>query len=206
LFAMAFVGNLVGRVDNRLLVTFGVLMNIAALWVLQHLYLGVDFWHVTASRLLQGFGMGFLFVPLTAVAFAGLRPEQMGQATGLFNLLRNEGGSVGIAISSTILARHSQLHHLRLAENLTPGNPVLQERVAAMAHGLGAATGVDPATAQQLAWRVVSLQTQVQARVVAYDDVFWMLTLAFICFLPFILFLGGKVKVVPSRLFPGPRR
>jgi DHA2 family multidrug resistance protein len=144
--------------------------------------------------------MGFLFVPLTAVAFAGMRPEQMGQATGLFNLLRNEGGSVGIAISSTVLARHSQLHHLQLAENLTPGNPVLQERVAAMAHSLGAATGVDPATAQQLAWRVVSQQVQVQARVVAYDDVFWLLTLTFVGFLPFILFLGGKVKAGEARV------
>jgi MFS transporter, DHA2 family, multidrug resistance protein len=194
LVAMAFVGNLVGRVDSRLLVTFGALMNIAALWVLQHLYLGVDFWHVTASRLLQGFGMGFLFVPLTAVAFAGLRPEQIGQATGLFNLLRNEGGSVGIAVSSTVLARHTQLHHARLAEHLTPGNAVLTERVAAMTHGLGAATGADPTTAQQLAWRAVAQQVQVQARVIAYDDVFWMLTCAFVGFLPFILFLGGKTK------------
>jgi MFS transporter, DHA2 family, multidrug resistance protein len=197
LFAMVFVGNLVGRVDTRVLVLFGALMNIAALYVLQHLYLGVDFWHVTVSRLVQGFGMGFLFVPLTAVAFAGLRPEQIGQATGLFNLLRNEGGSVGIAISATVLARHTQLHHTHLAENFTPGNPVMQERAMAMARGLAAANGADPTTAQQLAFRALDGQVQAQARVLAYDDVFWMLTLAFVCFLPFILFLGGKARRGP---------
>jgi DHA2 family multidrug resistance protein len=194
LLAMAFVGNLIGRVDTRLLVTFGAVANIVALWVLQHVYVGMDFWHVTASRLVQGFGLGFLFVPLTAVAFAGLRPQQMGQATGLFNLLRNEGGSVGIAISSTILARHSQLHHARLVEHLTPGNLILQERIAAMTHGLGAATGTDPTTAHELAWRAVAGQVQVQAMVIAYNDVFWLLTLAFVGFLPFILFLGGKTR------------
>lgn len=194
LLAMVFVGNLVGRVDTRLLVTFGALLNIAALWVLQHLYLGVDFWHVTISRVAQGFGMGFLFVPLTAAAFAGLRPQQIGQATGLFNLLRNEGGSVGIAISSTVLARHAQMHHAHLAENFTPGNPILQERAVAMAHGLGAAAGADSTTAQRLAYRAMEGQVVAQAHVLAYDDVFWMLTLAFVGFLPFILFLGKKAQ------------
>ncbi len=197
LVAMVFVGNLVGRVDTRLLVLFGALMNIASLYVLQHVYLGVDFWHVTMSRLLQGFGLGFLFVPLTTVAFAGLRPEQMGQAAGLFNLLRNEGGSVGIAIASTVLARHTQLHHARLVENLTPGNPVLHERVAAMTQGLGAAAGTDPTTAQHMAYKAVTGQLWAQAHVIAYNDVFWMLTLAFVGFLPFILFLGGKARRGP---------
>ena len=194
LLAMAFVGNLIGRLDSRLLVTFGAALNIAALWMLQDLYLGIDFWHVTVSRLVQGFGLGFLFVPLTTLALAGLRREQMGQATGLFNLLRNEGGSVGIAISSTILARNSQVHHARLVEHLTPGNPILQERAAALAHAMSATAGTNPTTAQQLTYGVIAGQIQGQAQVLAYVDVFWLLTLAFVCFVPFILFLGGKAK------------
>jgi len=192
LLAMAFVGNMVGKVDSRLLVLFGAGMNIWSLSVLQHVYTGVDFWYVTSSRLLQGFGLGFLFVPLTAIAFAGLKPQQMGQATGLFNLLRNEGGSIGIALSSTVLARHAQVHHHHLVEKLTPGNLLLQERLAAMTQGLGQAAGVDPATAHQLAWRALEGQVMVQARVMAYNDVFRMLTMAFVGFLPFVLLLGGK--------------
>lgn len=194
LVAMAFVGNLIGRVDTRLLIAFGVVLNIACLHILQHVYLGVDFRYVAIPRLLQGFGLGFIFVPLTAVAFAGLRPEQMGQATGLFNLLRNEGGSVGIALSSTVLARHAQLHGAHLSEHLTPGNPALTENLGAMARGLGAASGTDAVTSQQMAWQALGHQIGGQAMVLAYNDVFWLLTLAFVGFLPFLFLLGGNAR------------
>lgn len=194
LVAMAFVGNLVGKVDARWLVLFGASMNIWSLYLLQHLYLGVDFWYVTIPRLIQGFGMGFLFVPLTAIAFAGLSPRQMGTATGLFNLLRNEGGSVGIAISSTVLARHSQVHNAHLVDHLTPGNLELQQRVAEMTQAFIYRAGVDPATAHDMAVRALGGQAAGQAVVVAYNDVFWMLTLAFVGFLPFIFLLGGKAR------------
>ncbi len=190
LVAMAFVGNLVGRVDSRVLVAFGVVMNIISLVILQHVYADVDFRYVTVPRLIQGFGLGFIFVPLTAVAFAGLKPEQMGQATGLFNLLRNEGGSVGIALSSTVLARHAQVHHAHLADHLSGANPALAGTVTAMAKGLGTGAGVDPVTGQQMALRALGYQLEGQAVVLAYNDVFWMLTLAFAGFLPFLLLLG----------------
>lgn len=194
LVAMAFVGNLIGRVDTRLLIAFGVALNIACLVILQHVYLGVDFRYVTIPRLMQGFGLGFIFVPLTAIAFAGLRPEQMGQATGLFNLLRNEGGSVGIAMSSTVLARHAQMHGAHLAENLNNANAALATDLTAMTRGLGAAAGVDPFTAQHMAWRTMGMQLGGQAMVLAYNDVFWLLTLTFVGFLPFLLLLGGHAK------------
>ena len=193
LFAMVIVGRLVGRVDIRLLVAFGALMNVHAMYLLEHVYLGVDFWYVTMGRIYQGFGLGFLFVPLTTVAFGGLRPQQMGHATGLFNLLRNEGGSVGIALSSTVLARHTQMHHADLVSHLTPGNPALQESLQRMSHGLGAASGMDAASNQQLSLQLLHGQIQRQAATMAYNDVFHMLTLIFLCFIPFILFLGkGK--------------
>jgi DHA2 family multidrug resistance protein len=194
LLCMGAVAALVGRVDTRLLIAFGASMNVVALWLLQHVYLDVDFWYVTAGRIVQGLGLAFLFVPLTAAAFVRLRPEQMGQATGLFNLLRNEGGSVGIAISATILSQHGQLHHARLAENFTPGNPALQESLNGMSQWLGTATGLDPVSNQALAWQLLDSQVQRQAAVMAYDDVFWIQTVAFAAFLPLIFFLGGKVK------------
>jgi len=194
LLSMGIVGALVGRIDTRILVAFGALMNVWAMHLLQQVYLDVDFWYVTTGRILQGVGLGFLFVPLTAAAFVKLKPQQMGQATGLFNLMRNEGGSVGIAISSTILARHGQLHHAHLASHFTPGNPVLQERLGAMAQGLNHVSGLDPTTNQELAWHMLNAQLQRQAATLAYNDVFWLLTMAFVGFLPFVLFLGGKVE------------
>jgi DHA2 family multidrug resistance protein len=194
LFAMGFVGRMVGRVDTRLLVTFGALMNVYAMWLLQHVYLGVDFWYVTLGRITQGFGLGFLFVPLTAVAFSRLKPQQMGQATGLFNLMRNEGGSVGIALSATVLARQTQVHHADLVAHMNPGNPILQESLHAMGRGLGAVSGLDPVSNQQLSWGLLGGEIQRQAATMAYDDIFYMLTLAFAFFIPFIFFLGGRAK------------
>ncbi|MGE5235138.1 MAG: DHA2 family efflux MFS transporter permease subunit [Acidobacteriota bacterium] len=195
LLAMVIVGNLIGKVDSRLLVLVGALFNIYAIWLLRSVDLNVDFWYVTFSRLVQGFGLGFLFVPITTAAFSRLRPEQIGQATGLFNLLRNEGGSVGIAASATVLARHAQAHQSRLAEHVSPFSPITQERLAATAHGLFGVSGHDPVTVNTMAQAMIYGQVQRQALVQSYVDVFWMLTFAFVFFLPFILMLsGGRMK------------
>jgi len=199
LFAMAIVGNLVGRVDSRFLVLVGAAFNIVAIWLLQSVDLQVDFRYVMISRLFQGFGLGFLFVPITAAAFSQLKPEQIGQGTGLFNLLRNEGGSVGIAMSATVLARHAQLHQSRLAENVTAFSPITQERLVAAANGLFAVSGQDPATVKAMSLGMIYGLVQQQAFVKAYVDVFWMLTFAFVAFIPFIgLLSSGKGKRAPG--------
>ncbi len=192
LFAMALVGNLIGRVDTRLLVLVGAIFNIGSLWMLQHLSLNVDFNYLMVSRLLQGFGLGFLFVPITTAAFARLSPEKTGQGTGLFNLLRNEGGSVGIALSATVLSRHAQLHHAHLAEHITPYALSVQERLGSMAQGLVSLSGRDPVSSRELAQGLLHGGLMRQALACSYVDVFKMLTYAFVVFLPFILLLAGK--------------
>ncbi len=194
LLSMAVVGSLVGRVDLRALVIFGAAMNIWSMWMMMHMNLAVDFRYMMDSRLLQGIGLGFLFVPLTAAAFVNLSPRQIGSATGLFNLMRNEGGSIGIAISSTVLAQHVQVHHARLTENLTPGNPILQEQLHEVAQALNTVSGLDPVSNQGLAHGLVGGMVQQQAAAMAYNDVFHMLMISFVVFMPLVLFLGGKGK------------
>ncbi len=194
LLSMAVVGFLVGRVDLRVLVIFGAAMNVWSMWMMMHMNLAVDFTYMMDSRLLQGVGLGFLFVPLTAAAFVNLKPAQIGSATGLFNLMRNEGGSIGIAISSTVLAQQAQLHHARLVENLTPGNPVLQQQLYGAARALDTVSGLDPVTNRQMADGLVNGLVQQQAAAMAYNDVFHMLMISFIVFMPLALLLGGKVK------------
>jgi DHA2 family multidrug resistance protein len=199
LLAMALVGNLVGKVDARFLVLIGAVFNIGALWVLRDLNLQVDFFHITLSRLFQGFGLGFLFVPITAAAFSHMRPEQIGQGTGLFNLLRNEGGSVGIAMSATVLARHAQLHQSRLAGHVTSFSPITENRLTETAHGLFAISGHDPVTSQALALKALYGQVLQQAAVLSFVDVFRMLMFAFVVFLPFIFLLDtGKGRRAPG--------
>jgi DHA2 family multidrug resistance protein len=195
---MGVVGALIGRVDNRLLVLVGAGFNIAAIWLLQSVDLNVGFAYVTFSRLLQGFGLGFLFVPISTSAFSHLPPEQIGNATGLFNLLRNEGGSVGIAMSATVLARHAQVHQAQLTDHVTSFSPIVQERLAAATHGLFPVAGLDPVTTHELSLRLMYGQLQQQAVVKAYVDVFWMLTVAFVLFIPFIFTLSGDTGTTPT--------
>src|ERR1039458_7035654 len=173
LFAMVFVVNLIGKIDTRLLVLVGALLNLFALWLLRGIDLNADFRYVMFSRLVQGFGLGFLFVPISTAAFSHLSPQKMGQATGLFNLLRNEGGSVGIALSATVLARHAQIHHARLGEHVSAYSPVVQERLAATAHGLFSVSGLDPETVRSLSLGLLEGSLSRQAAAKAYVDVFW---------------------------------
>jgi len=194
LFAMIFVANLIGRIDTRILVLVGALLNLYALWLLRGIDLNADFRYVMFSRLVQGFGLGFLFVPITTAAFSHLKVEKMGQATGLFNLLRNEGGSVGIALSATVLARHAQIHHARLGEHLSAYSPAVQERLLATAHGLFAVSGLDPATVRSLSMELLEGSLARQAAAKAYVDVFWMLMFAFVAFLPFTLMLSPGIR------------
>ena len=193
LVAMGIVGSLIGKVDTRLLVAFGAVCNIYSLWILRDVNLNVDFMYLTASRLFQGFGLGFLFVPITTAAFAGLAPRQVGQGTGLFNLLRNEGGSVGIAMSATVLARRMQFHQGHLIERLNAFDPAFRWQVGAFSQGLVAQSGAASSTAHRMAIGLMGGLVHQQAAVLAYVDVFWMLTLAFVVFLPFVLLLRGRV-------------
>ena len=195
LVAMAVVGNLVGKVDTRLLVLIGAIFNIASLWLLSTLNLQVDFFFLMFSRVLQGFGLGFLFVPITAAAFVRLTPQQTGQGTGLFNLFRNEGGSVGIAIAATVLGRRAQFHQHHLVEHLTPFAQGFQQRLAEAGHLLFGVAGRDPVTSGRLAEGIMYGVVRRQAAVLAYIDVFWMLMFSFVVFLPFILLLAGKMGV-----------
>jgi MFS transporter, DHA2 family, multidrug resistance protein len=150
--------------------------------------------YVMLSRLVQGFGLGFLFVPISTAAFSHLSPKNMGQATGLFNLLRNEGGSVGIALSATVLARHSQTHHARLGEHLSVYSLLVQERLSATAHSLASASGLDPESVRSLSLQLLEGSLARQAVAKAYVDVFWMLMFAFVAFLPFVLMLSPGIR------------
>jgi DHA2 family multidrug resistance protein len=189
LLAMVFVGNLIGRVDVRFLVLVGFLANVASMLLLCRINLDVGFSYVMISRLFQGFGLAFLFVPIASSATARIPPEKMGVATGLFNLLRNEGGSVGIALSATFLSTRSQFHHAQLVENLSIYDPALRERLATMGKMLFTRAGIHPAGLEPLVFRLAAGELQRQAYLGAFVDVFIFLTVAFAVAIPFVLLL-----------------
>jgi DHA2 family multidrug resistance protein len=123
--------------------------------------------------------MGFVFVPLTVMATGTLTSEQIGNATGIFNLMRNIGGSFGIAAVTTMLARGAQAHQAAMVSHLTPYDPAFQQRLRDLAAAF-AARG-NPMTASQQAYDAVYQTLVGQATLLAYIDNFRLL--AFLCLL-----------------------
>src|SRR5579871_2307675 len=128
--------------------------------------LDIDFRTTTTARLLQAVGMAFLFVPINTAAYAFLPREKNNAASGLMNLARNIGGSVGISVVTTMLDRRSQVHLSELSRNLSSSNPVLQARIKA----LGAAVqshGGGPAGSSPVPWAMIQGVVERQANMLA---------------------------------------
>ncbi len=128
LFIMPIAGMLMRKgVSPRLLLALGLTTMAYALWLMSGFNLAADFSSISWPRIVQGFGIGLFFVPLAASTYVNIHREEMGNASGIFNLLRNLGGSFGVAASSTLLSQRSQFHQSFLVEHITPYNPALRD-------------------------------------------------------------------------------
>ncbi|MGA2196850.1 MAG: DHA2 family efflux MFS transporter permease subunit [Bryobacteraceae bacterium] len=188
------VGMLLRRFQARWLVIFGVLVSSAGLFRMAKFSLGIDYQTALYSRMLQSLGLAFLFVPISAAAFAYIPKERTGYATGLFNLARNIGGSSGIATATTLLARRSQYHQSVLVSHLTPYDPGYREALAsaaAMLHGRGASLPDAAAQAQGLIYG----NMQRQAGMLAFSDAFWVMGVLFLLIVPLMFLMKGSGPV-----------
>jgi MFS transporter, DHA2 family, multidrug resistance protein len=122
LMAMMVVGRLVRKIDPRLLVTVGLACTAYSLYAMTYFSLEMNYWPVVWTGIIQGFGLGFVFVPLTTIAFTTLDPRLRTDATSLFNLVRNLGSSIGVSIVAAALAANAQTNHASLAAQITPFN------------------------------------------------------------------------------------
>jgi DHA2 family multidrug resistance protein len=126
MIAMMLAGRLVNRVDPRMLMFLGVAMLAVSFWQMTGWTPDVSAWSMSVTTTVQGFGLGFVFIPLQVVAFATLEPELRTEGTALFSLMRNIGGAIGISVTSFLLAQNTQIMHARIAESVTPFNRMLQ--------------------------------------------------------------------------------
>jgi MFS transporter, DHA2 family, multidrug resistance protein len=124
--AMMAAGRLVNRVDARLLMFFGVVMLSVSFWQMSGWTPDISVWSMSVTTILQGAGLGLVFIPLQVIAFATLDPELRTEGTALFSLMRNVGGAIGISVTSFLLAQNTQIIHARIAEHVTPFNRMLQ--------------------------------------------------------------------------------
>ncbi len=196
MFSLILCGRLVTRVDQRLLLTFGCLVNAISLYMMSNLTLGMDYWSLTLPRIIQGFALGFIFVPLSTLTLATMRWDKLVNATSAYNVLRNLGGSVGIALATTYLAQRSQFHQHNLVSHVTVWDPATQDRLAQWtSHFL--AQGADSFTAQRRAMAMLYHDVVGQAQVLAYADDFWLLAILF-SIVPLFLPLMRRVHAEPA--------
>jgi DHA2 family multidrug resistance protein len=172
---MPIVGILMGKIEARKLLAAGLVIASFSIYQLSKLNLNAGYWDIFWPQLLQGMSMGLLFVPLTTLTNGPIPKEQMGNATSLFNLMRNIGGSFGIAIVTTILARHTQVHTALLGAHVDPFDPATAARLQA-ARSAFAAQGADPWSAANGALGVVWGDVQRQAAFLSYRDAFRFLS------------------------------
>lgn len=193
LVAMPLAGRLVGRIQGRYLVAGGFLSFGLGTWALAQLSLNLTPWILFWPLFFSGVSIAFMFVPLNTLALGALKPEQIGNASGIFNLMRNVGGSVGISLVTTLVARLAQAHQSTLVADLTPYDNGFQSSLHSMAAAL-AAHGDALVTARQQAVGSLYHTVLTQANLLAYLDTFhWFTLLCFACLVGALLL--KKVKV-----------
>ena len=195
---MAFVGRVVRKIDARYLVVTGVLLYLVSMIQHSHFTLAIGLHDTLFPIIIRGIGMGLVFVPLTGLTVADLKPQQMAQGTGLFNLSRQLGGSVGIAASASLVTRFTERARAGMLPHLDATDPQVQgflQQVTAGLQHLGASTQ----QAQARALQILSLKLQQQAALLAYDKIYLTMGVLFTCALPLLLLFrtgrvaGGKV-------------
>lgn len=183
MLSMVVVGRLVQRVDPRFLIAFGIALTAISLWQMTGFSLNMTAGPFITTGVIQGFGLGFLFIPLQTVAFTTLDPRLRTEASGVFNLVRNLGSSIGISMVAAVLAQNLQTNHAELAAGISLFNPNL-------------AAIVDPSVLQsqagaQTAAILDGLITQ-QSAMIAYLDDFKLMSWITLAALPLLLFFRYK--------------
>jgi DHA2 family multidrug resistance protein len=186
------VGILVRKYQPRWLMIFGVAVTSLGLYRMANFNLQIDYGTALWSRLVQSLGLAFLFVPISATAFAYIPKERTNYATGLFNLARNIGGSSGIATATTLLARRAQFHQTVLVAHLTPYDFRYREALAGAAATFRAGGNTTHDAALQAQGLIYGSMLR-QANMLAFADAFWVMGTLFLLVIP-LLFFVKKVK------------
>ena len=185
MISLMISGRLVARTDQRLMLVGGCLLNAVAATMMTSVTLGMDYWSLAWPRFLQGFAMGFVFPPLQTLTLATIRLERLGNATAAYNVVRNIGGSVGVALATTFLVRRSQAHQTALVSHLDVWDAETAARLKQWTDHF-VSQGADSYTAGRRALAMLYRGAIEQAQIMAYADDFWLVSMLFLVILPLI--------------------
>jgi DHA2 family multidrug resistance protein len=184
LISMAIAGKLLGKIDARILVGAGFTITVISLWQMSHFSLQMDMQPVLISGLVQGLGMGLVFIPLNSMAFGTLAPQYRTDAASLLNLFRSLGASVGISVFATLLGVNLQINHADLGSNIT----------ASSINIIDAGTADRFGSYGEAALHMIDLEINRQAFMIAYIDDFWAMMWVTALAIPLILLLRPMAK------------
>jgi DHA2 family multidrug resistance protein len=175
--AMMVVGKLTGRVDFRLLLGAGFATAAFSLWQMTHYTLELSQADIVWPGVIQGIGLGLVFVPLSAATFATLSPQMRAEGTALYSLVRNIGSSIGIAMVQALLVRNTQVAHASLGAHLTIANPALSDPSGA--YNLASSGGA----------ALLNAEITRQASMIAYVDDYWLMMILTAAVIPMLLLI-----------------
>lgn len=187
MLAMMVVGKLVGKVDTRVLLAAGFGITLISLWQMVNFTLDLVPSAVVWSGVVQGIGLGLVFVPLSAATFATLSPEMRSDGTAIYSLMRNIGSSIGIALVQTFLVRNAQIAHTALAEKINIANQALHDGAIASVYNLATQSGA----------AALNVELDRQASMISYIDDFWLMLLLTAAVMPLILLISVPKKGAP---------
>ncbi|HZV81141.1 MAG TPA: MFS transporter, partial [Geobacteraceae bacterium] len=192
LVTMPFVGAMLQKYDGRKIVLCGLTIGAISMFLMRGFTLDAGYMDFVWPRVVLGVGLAMTFVPLTTISLATIPREEMGNATGIYNLMRNIGGSFGIAIATTTLARDSQFFQTQLVANVNSYGMAFQRTY----HGIKGALmyrGVDAYTADKQAMATIYGTVRRHAAMLSYNHIFWYVGLAFLAIIPLLLLLKRPV-------------
>jgi DHA2 family multidrug resistance protein len=188
LVVMPIVGRLYNHVSPRIVVAFGILLFAYTAWQMGHYTLATSARDIVNVLIIQGVAFSCLFIPLTTVALATIPRHRLPDATGLNSLLRQTGGSIGLAIFATMLSRFATKARDAMLANVSMDRTAVMSRVYALQHAL-AGRGIPQSEAPGMAVRIIDGQIRQQAMVLSFERLFYLAGIAFLCVLPLVFFL-----------------
>lgn len=189
LLTMPLVGRLLAtQMNPKILIALGIMGTAASAWLMSRFNLQTDFATVLWPRIFFGASMVFIIIPLTTLTLSAIPKEEMGNATSIFNLVRNLGGSFGVSIVTTLLSSRSQFHQARLVEHLTPFDPALRITAQQTAQALQQ-RGLETGAAAQGSLGLIYGKLIREATMISFNEIFFLLATMTLLTLPAVLFM-----------------
>lgn len=196
---LIITGRLITVMNPKILLSTGIIICAYATYLMSCFNLNADFYTVSLPRVVLGIGMGFFFVPLTTLTMSGIKKEEMGNATAVYNLLRNLGGSFGVAFVTTILSQRAQFHQFRLIEHLTPFDrnyQIVSERTVQIMNYKGVTVPLQDYASLSAIYKELLRQ----ASMMSFNDAFYLTSIIMVCILPLVLLMKKGSRGAPSRM------